>query len=382
MRMIFPIAGFAIAALAILLDHTHVSPDSWYCRSGFCRLDQLFAVQAGSGDVVTDVAALVNEDPSNPMVWCTYAELISAQGRTQQAAAVFDHAISLGPGKSPILMRAANFDFTHGRTAHGLQMAHRIIGQTDAFDENLFFFLTHSGVSVSSVLGTAVPATDRGAQFWLTPLRVYGSDQDLLQTWSWMRGNGLGGQQSAVDLAWTLWQRKSFRTAQDLWADWLGPNRDGYLHPQRLANTRFQNEPNGSPFDWTLAALPSVEMSRRNGLWVRFSGTENVNFDQIHQCATVSPGRYRLSAEITTQGITTDQGPFFRAFDPTNPRRLSVETPQVTGSVPRSWVTLDFQVPPGVEALEVRVERHASERFDNKIAGTLHIYQITLMPLP
>ena len=283
---------------------------------------------------------------------------------------------------SPVLMRAANFDFSHGRAEHGFQMANRILQQTDAFDQILFSYLTHSGVGTSRLLGTAVPATARAARSWLSWLRAYGSDQDLLQTWSWMRQNGLADQRSAVDLSWTLWQRKSFHSAQDVWADWLRPSRDGYLHPQRLANARFQDEPNGSPFDWTLSALPAVEISRRDGLDVRFSGKENVDFTQVHQFATVNPGRYRFSTEISAEEITTDQRPFFHVFDAANPAQISVQTPQVKGTVSKSWVTVDFQVPAGTQALQVQLERHPSRRFDNNIAGTLHIYQISLVPLP
>jgi tetratricopeptide (TPR) repeat protein len=382
MRVLFPVAGLVIAALSILLDFQQVSPNSWLCRSGFCRFDQLFSAIDAQGMRPSDVSTLVNEDPANPLVWCTYAELLSARGQIAEATAGFEHAVSLGPGMSPVLMRAANFDFSHGRAEHGFQMANRILQQTDAFDQILFSYLTHSGVGTSTLLGTAVPATARAARSWLACLRAYGSDQDLQQTWSWIRQNGLADQKSAVDLIWTLWQRKSFHSAQDVWADWLGPSRDDYLHPQRLANARFQDDPNGSPFDWTLSALPSVEISRRDGLDVRFSGKENVDFTQVHQFATVNPGRYRFSVEISAEEISTDQGPFFQVFDPVNPARLSVQSPQVKGTVSKSWVTVDFQVPAGTQALQVQLERHPSQRFDNKIAGKLHIYQISLVPLP
>jgi hypothetical protein len=167
-----------------------------------------------------------------------------------------------------------------------------------------------------------------------------------------------------------------------VWGDWLGPGHDGYLHPQRLANARFAEEPNGSPFDWTLAAAPAVEIARHDGLGVRFLGKENSDFAPVSQFATVSPGRYRFSAEIGAEGITTDQGPFFHVFDPVNPNRLSVQTPPLLGSVARSWVTVDLQVPAGTEALQVRIERRPSLRFDSKIAGTLHVYQVSLVPLP
>lgn len=382
MRMVFPVAAFAIAAFSIVLDYRHVDPNSWYCRAGLCRFDQIFASPPHPGGLLTDVAALVNEDPSNPMVWCTYAELLSAQGRTAEATSVFDRAVSLGPGMSPVLMRAATFDFSYGREDEGFQIANRILRQTDAFDRDLFEILNDTGIGTAALLGTAVPATPRAARSWLALLREEGSDNDLLKTWAWMRKNGLADQKSAVSVTSTLWERKSYRSAQKLWADWLGPADGRYLRPQRLTDTHFENEPDGSPFDWTVDISPSVEISRRDGLNVRFTGTENIAFGQVHQFATASPGPYRLSVEISADSITTDQGPFFHVFDPTSPNRLSVETAQIKGSVSKSWLKRDFEVPPGTEALEVQIERRPSLRFDDNITGVLHVYQVSLVPLP
>ena len=49
MRVLFPVAGLVIAALSILLDFQQVSPNSWLCRSGFCRFDQLFSAIDAQG---------------------------------------------------------------------------------------------------------------------------------------------------------------------------------------------------------------------------------------------------------------------------------------------------------------------------------------------
>jgi hypothetical protein len=381
MRLLFPLAGFLIAGLSILLDWRNVSADSWYCRSGLCRFNQILTAPSSADRLATDLVALLNEDPADPLVWCTYGELLAARGKIPEATAAFDRAVSLGPSLSHVLVRVAHYDLGHDREDQGFEMTNQVLRQTEVFDQSVFNDLAHCGVATFELLGSAVPATARAARSWLGFLEAQEADLDLLQTWAWMGANRLADQKSAVDVTRTLWQRKSYRSAQDVWGDWLGPTHDGYLHPQRLANTHFEQEPNGGPFDWTLAA-PGVEISRHDGIDVRFSGKENADFTQVHQYATVNPGRYRLSAEISAEGITTDQGPFFHAFDPVNQNRLSVQTPPVLGNVARSWVTADLQVPPGTEALEVQIERHPSLRFDNKIAGVLHVYQVSLVPLP
>jgi hypothetical protein len=382
MRTLLAIVSLAISGLSITLDYSHPSPDSRACRLGVCRYDQLFSAIDAEGLTLTSIGAVLNQDPSNPLVWCTYAELLSTGGQTQPAIDAFDHAIALGPGMSPVLMRAANFDFAHGRMDHALAMTNRILTQTEAFDQLLFSYLTRAQLPVSQLAGVAVPLDPRAAKSWFYWLRGAGSDADLRELWSWMRHNQLLDQKTAAEFAWAFWQRKAFTAAQDVWADWLGPAAGGYLHPQRLANVRFKEAPNGSPFDWTLTPTPALEIRQNDGLEVRFSGAENIEFSGVRQFATVGSGRYRFSAEISATDLTTDQGPFFHIFDPAAPGRLSVESSLVRGTVARSWITLDVSVPSGTQALAVQIERRRSQKFDNKINGTLHVYQVSLLPAP
>src|SRR3984957_15622587 len=384
MRALFVIVSLAITGVSMTLDYARPWRDmlasSHLCRAGLCRYDQVFAAIDAGGMGLGNVSTLLNLDPSNPLVWCTYAEQLSAAGHLPEAASAFEHAVSLGPGMSPVLMRSANFDFAQGRVDHGFAITNRILRQTDTFDQVLFSYLTHSGLPVSRLAGVAVPAAPRAARSWFSWLRSAGSDADLRDLWSWMRQNRLLDQKSATDFAWSFWQRKAFNTAQDVWADWRGPLRGGYLQPQRLANLCFHDAPDGSPFDWTLTPAAGVAMKRNDGLEIRFSGTENIGFANVRQFTTVSSGPYRFSAEISAEDLTTDQGPFFHIFDPVNPNRLNVESSPAKGTVARSWITLNVSVPLGTQAVQIQIERRPSQKFDNKIAGALRVYQVSLLP--
>jgi hypothetical protein len=381
MRLALTAFPLLLVVFSIFVDLMRPSPATSLCEHGFCLFDQIFEKIDAQGASVENVGLLVLEDPANPLVWCTWAELVALRGDTNKAGAAFDHALRLGPGMSPVWMRTANFDFTHGRLEHALHAFSQILIQTDAFNEVVFSYLTSARIPVPRLLGSAIPATPQASRAWLGWLGGHGSDTDLLATWSWMRQNRLSDQPAAVNLAWTLCNRQSYRAAQRLWMDWLGPQRGDPLRPQLLTNCRFQQVPTGSPFDWTITSAPNVTLARTNGLEVRFSGTENVAFSHVSQLTTARVGRYRFSAEIQTDEITTDQGPLFHVFDPADPRRLNVETPALQGTTPRSWISLDFNVAPGTEALQVRFERRPSECFDNRIAGTLHVYQVSLAPL-
>jgi len=387
MRYVIVIASLTLAVSSILLDRRRPGPDSWLCREGFCRADQA-AADTGppAPQAPEEFTSLANEDASDPYVWAAYADSLTAHGDLDKASAAIDHATRLGPGLPPLLIRAAYFDFTHDQFDRGAALSNRILGETATFDPLVFSYLEYFRKGSSPILGTAIPAASRPAQSWAAWIGTNGSPSDVLQTWRWMKQNRLADAPSALDLTWKLWHRQFFRSAQELWSDWNGPA--GGDHPARelglarqlVFNGRFRDVPNGSPFDWAIPAQASVHIFRGQGLDLHFMGVENVKLDGIRQSTVVSPGRYRFSALIQSEGLTTDQGPFFRIFDPQNSSRLNVQTAQIKGTTARSDISCEFIVPAGTEALTIQLERRESERFDNKIQGTLHVYEVSLIP--
>jgi hypothetical protein len=379
MRYVIVVVSMILAIFSGVLDWGRPSPDSWVCRQGLCRFDQIVSVISSSEGSSSNLASLVTEDPSNPFAWCVYADSLALQGEWDKASAAFDHAITLGPNMSPVLMREANFDFTHDRINRGVVLSNQILRETPAFDEVLFSYLTRSGIGIDKVLGSGIPVLARPAQSWLRWLGINGSDEDVRETWGWMQQNHLINEKSAEDLSWILWRRQSFRTAQELWSDWLGSARGDYLSPELLLNRRLQNSGTEGPFDWIISASPSIKMSRDEGLEIHFSGTENAEL-MIQQLTSVKSGLYSFSAEIQSEGLTTDQHPFFNIIDAVNRARLDFHAPPIEENMARRKIVFDFRVPPGTLALAIQLIRSKSQRFDNKIEGTLWVFEVSLVP--
>lgn len=172
---------------------------------------------------------------------------------------------------------------------------------------------------------------------------------------------------------------RDYRDAQELWADWLAARKGDYLNPQLLANARMSEAPSGVPFDWTLSPGAGVEFTRRDGLEIHFLGRENINAVGVRQLTAVEAGRYRFAAEISAENLTTDQGVMFQVVDPENPGRLTVETKPLLRDVSRSWIGIEFSVPESTRVVEVKLVRHPSLKFDDKISGVLHIFQVSLL---
>jgi hypothetical protein len=120
-------------------------------------------------------------------------------------------------------------------------------------------------------------------------------------------------------------------------------------------------------------------MVRRDGLEIQFAGTDNLSFAHLRQLVPLPPGRYRFSAELQATGLTTDQLPQLHISSPSQPGALHQVLP-IANTSGRSKLQADFTVPAGTQTIQIQLERHPSERFDNKIRGTLHLYQLSIMP--
>jgi hypothetical protein len=130
--------------------------------------------------------------------------------------------------------------------------------------------------------------------------------------------------------------------------------------------------------DWDFGNAAEFEL--RDGLRIHFNGTEPGRIAVASQMTPVTPGMYRFSAVASATDITTDQGPFFRIFDADDPQRLDVQTRAFLGTMPRQTVSATFTVPAATRVVIIQIERHPSNKFDNKIKGDLQIYETSLTP--
>ena len=379
-RYVFIIASLTLAICSITLDRLHPGADSWFCREGFCGAEQI-AEPAVPAAVPANFASVINEDASDPYVWAAYADSLETSGEVAKAGGAMDQSVTLGPNLPAVLIRAAYFDFTHGQFDRGAALSSKILGETSAFDPLIFSYLQYYRKGSGTILGAGIPAAKRPAGAWAAWIGKNGSEDDARKTWGWMMQNHLMDRPSALDLTWELWQRQFFRSAHELWSDWLGPSRRDDSVGQLVVNSRFQDAADGSPFDWSIPRQAGVDVSRDHdhGLEIHFDGAENVKLHGVRQSIIVSPGKYRFAAVIQSDDLTTDQGPFFHIFDPQDLGRVDVRMPPIKGTTARSTIQRDLAVPGGTEALTIQIERIASGRFDNKITGTLHVYEVSLI---
>ncbi|QOY85111.1 tetratricopeptide repeat protein [Paludibaculum fermentans] len=313
-------------------------------------------------------------DPANPYKWAAYAESLDSSGDTGGASKAFDRALALGPAIAPVHMRAFNFHLIHEHSGQVLALGHRILELTTAYND--LIFADFIGTPTLDILRIGIPPQSVPAYLaWAQGARP---TRELLEIWRWMRERGLTGASSASSLTTTLCRRGEYAAAARLWADWLpAQRRAGYLEGNFLSNPRFA-EPFKTPLDWSLDSAGGLESLQKEGLIVAFPGTDNLAYRNVRQLSYVIPGRYIFSAVIEGVGITTNEGPFFHVFDADHPDRFGVATEQVRGTSARRTVEVRFVIPPETRAVVTQLERNVSDRLDNKIAGTLKVYEVSL----
>jgi hypothetical protein len=165
--------------------------------------------------------------------------------------------------------------------------------------------------------------------------------------------------------------RKDYARAVALWA--AAYPEPGYPEANRIFDGRFRRTgPNGR-LGWVAHKHPHAATKTGDGLTVTFDGKENTSYNQLTQETFVPEGRWRFSASAEDGGLTTDQRPYFRIYDTADPRRLDASTPMAPEPM-----AVEFTSPPGGSWVTVALLRRQSEKFDNKIKGTLRVKEVRI----
>ncbi|MEQ1885621.1 MAG: hypothetical protein ABL967_11210 [Bryobacteraceae bacterium] len=380
MRLILPLLALLAAVFTIRI---HVNPppiESPTCMRGGCRPDLILEQLQNSGANAESAKAMLLQNASNPNSWCAYGEYLAFTGLNIEAIAAFDRALELGAGLSAVRMRAANFDFTHDRVKEGLRHIPILLSQTGDFDDVLFFYVQRFASPQDKLLGGLIPLDARAARAWLKWSRRNTSADQFVETWKWMRANSLLDEASRSLAVQSLWEFKRLPEARTAWKDLSESLPQQGKDREILTNSRFDQEPMRVPFDWHWEEGPSVQYRQEDGLDVRFLGETNIDLATLNQAAFVDPGGYHLEVEFSADDLSTDQGPFFRISDAEDAKRVLVETQPILGSATRQTASVNFRAGAGTKAILVQLMRRKSERINNRIKGTLHLYRVSLTP--
>ena len=179
--------------------------------------------------------------------------------------------------------------------------------------------------------------------------------------------------------------------ARDVWQEALTASGNGNENPANgslVFNGGFESDPVNGGLDWHLDSTQGASFefdtaaphSGRRALRIKFDGTQNINFMGAWQIVPVDPGRhYRFEGFLRTSEITTDSGVRF-TISFTGADQAEIVLDNLTGDHPWTAQTAEFTPAAGVHVARITVSRSPSRKFDNKLAGTAWVDDVSLIP--
>ena len=353
------------------------------CRLGLCDIEtvqrsaHLLTVSGGTDNkrVLADYRLLLRQDPGSPFNWSSFAFSLYDAGDRAGADQCIAQAVRMAPGSAPLLMQVLNYYMTVGDYSEVLPVGRRLLSLVKDYDPFVFRYYEQAASSPSTVLSSGMPPDlGRGADY--LGYLIGRSDQpDAEAAWKWLRDRGYTGRPALNAYTTFLIGQKAYGKAWAAWRNVLGNGSGGNF----LFNGGFDQPIADGPFDWQLSkdsdAAITVDPAARTGgkasLRIDFSGQSNIAFQHVSHLIFARGGTLQLTGSVKCSGLTTNEGVFLRVSDRDDPRRFTFETEPIRER--SDWKPFEYslQVPGKDRLLRLEIVRRPSEKFDNKIAGTI-----------
>ena len=285
------------------------------------------------------------------------------------------------------MLRDANFHFQLDESDRALRSAARVLSIVPDYDAVLFNYFDRFLAGPKSVLA-AIGDDKRATASYALHLIGTGDLQGARLAWEQLCSRGVKDTSLTASYIDALLKTGQADVARQDWVRFLGPSSTDYPVSNQLFNGGFEVEPSGVALDWRIQPSARYDVDRDSGmshsgrysLRVRFHGDDNIALTDVIQAVPLKPATYRLTFWIKADGITTNEGPRFEVVAALAHNRLLLRTDAFVGTTGWHEVSQSLTVSGQTQLVIVRLVRSPSEKFDNKIAGTLWIDDVRLAP--
>jgi tetratricopeptide repeat protein len=335
-------------------------------------------------------------DPRSADNWMDLAAAYETNGDVAAAQAAFEKARRDYPISARVAWNYGNFLLRQGRTDEGLKEIRRAILTDPTLTSMAIGDVWRFSPDANLILHGLLP--DDASAYWQS-LDFFGGIHDAqagLATWESLM------QHTSW---WPLELKRTFpfldeliaegrdEDAEAVWRQALNASHwpeDPSFGDSVIWNGGFEAEIADGGLDWRIVPTPgalvspdtSVIHSGARSLRVSFTGGMNLDYMGVHELVPVQPETvYELQAYLRTEGITTESGTCFEVADPLRRQAGNFLTAALTGT--NSWTPVRVAVKtlPETHFLDVRLRRIPSRLFDNKLAGTVWVDDVTLIPI-
>ena len=293
----------------------------------------------------------------------------------------FERALKLGPNLISNLSLASEFYNTINEPHQALRCTARMLELMPSYQDDILASYISGQYDLSDTLNNGLPNNPGVARAYFRVLLQNDDRESIRQAWDWLAARALSDDPLTHEYLDYLMRYRDYNQALSTWVTHLGEHDDAYLKSSFLYNGGFESEPCGSIFDWRVRRMEGVETARdsevaHSGKWsmrIAFSGERNVSYSNLSQDVVLKPGAYRFQAYMRTVDITTDKGVAFRIAGLNAESSLNVKTEQLVRTHDWTELTAEIRVTADTGGIRVALMRESSEKFDDKIRGTVWI---------
>lgn len=335
----------------------------------------------------------VSLSPQNALYWADLGAAFDWAGNQAQALSALERSRELFPNSPDINWKLANFYIRSGKTLEGLRALRKVLLSGGVPEQNVFALAESATQNKKTVLEEMVPPETRVLFGYLNYQAAAGDIIAAEQAWT-----KLLALKQPFDLPEaffyleTLIQNRQTQQLAEAWSA-LGkrfPEKPGSFRvaPNLVTNGSFEYDILNGGLGWRVVPMAGVTVTLDSrdaidggrSLRIEFDGTRNVDYGHLLQYVLVNPDtRYHFAGYMRTAAITTNSGPRFQIFDAYAPDKLLASTENSVGTWGWTKQELKFKTPAGTRLLIIRVARPASEKFDNKIQGTVWVDDVRLV---
>jgi hypothetical protein len=343
---------------------------------------------------IADFQRATRLDPHADRVWMALASAYEEAGRVTDARQAYEKALEAHPVSAEVAWRYGSFLLRQGQTQQAAQQVNRALLDEPDLTTSAVSQFWKAGADLDVILDNVLAPRPRD---YVAAVDFFISQQDdgaALAAWEKLSRLGLKVRLAdALDLVNDLIAHNRVDDASKVWHQALDASgrADAYGSGSSLIfNGGFESDFLDGGFGWRQTPAPGtafdlvsdVTHGSTRSARVTFDGNENVDYSNVFQYVAVAPDeRYRFSAYMRTDDITTDSGPQFVLLGG-DPGHSLAQTPVMTGTHPWTRVQAEFTAGPDMHGLMVVLRRAPSNMFANKIRGTVWVDDVRLEKLP
>jgi hypothetical protein len=366
--------------------------DNWYLLG---RYWQYTLDDANASRAIQNYRHALSLNAASADTWLDLATAYETEGDLPNARDAFLQAKRAYPLSAAVSWRYGNFLLRQDEVPQAFAEIRRAAFADPKRSAEAFSRCWRVDPDIDSILNTVLPPDRDG---YLDVIRELGTQRQFAAALTvWQRLVSIRPAlklSDAISLSDLLIQNHQLSDARRVWNDAV-----------RLSNTPqnidapgsalwdggFETGVRGGAFAWAFAAPSggvqiSVDSRQKHSgkysLRLTFDGRHNVNFAGVCNNAEVQPEtKYRLSAWVRTEALTTDQGVrlLLNSYSDSRPAGSAV-TPDMQGTQP--WTSIESPWTSGkdVRYARVCVVRYTSGKFDSQIHGSAWVDDVALIP--